>query len=141
APAGRGRRRRVPPRRRGPLSLFVAPDRERGWDGVAPHVLYTTNSNAEWAKERGVGATPYPPVPDAEALKGNPQFAVVTPDDCVALVGRLGPDTEFTLHPLMGGLDPALGTGSLELFITAVLPALEARGLWTNPLAAAGATS
>ena len=78
---------------------------------------------------------------DAAALKGNPQFAVVTPDDCVALVERLGPETELTLHPLMGGLDPAFGTESLELFITTVLPALEARRLWTNPLAAAGATS
>jgi alkanesulfonate monooxygenase SsuD/methylene tetrahydromethanopterin reductase-like flavin-dependent oxidoreductase (luciferase family) len=129
-----------PPRKKGPLFLFVTPDPEKAWDVVAPHVLYTTNSNAEWAKERGVGATPYPPVENADALKGNPQFAVVTPDDCVALVERLGPDTELTLHPLMGGLDPSVGTASLELFVTAVLPALEARGLWTNPLAAAGAT-
>jgi alkanesulfonate monooxygenase SsuD/methylene tetrahydromethanopterin reductase-like flavin-dependent oxidoreductase (luciferase family) len=129
-----------PPRKKGPLFLLVTPDPEKAWDLVAPHVLYTTNSNAEWAKERGVGATPYPPVEDAEALKGNPQFAVVTPDDCVALVDRLGADTELTLHPLMGGLDPEIGTASLELFITAVLPALEASGLWANPLVAAGAT-
>jgi len=130
-----------PPRKKGPLFLFVTRDPDKAWDVVAPHVLYTTNSNAEWARERGVGATPYPPVEDAAALKGNPQFAVVTPDDCVALVERLGPETELTLHPLMGGLDPAFGTESLELFITTVLPALEARRLWTNPLAAAGATS
>src|SRR4029079_9558885 len=68
-----------PPPQKGPLFLFVTHDPERAWDAVGPHVLYTTNSNAEWAKERGVGATPYPPVADAAALKGNPQFAVVTP--------------------------------------------------------------
>ena len=45
--------------------------------------MYTTNSNAEWAKERGVGATPYPPIETVDELKAKPQFAVVTPEDCV----------------------------------------------------------
>ena len=53
--------------------------------------MYTTNSNAEWAKERGVGATPYPPITDVAELKANPQFAVVTPADCVELIAALGP--------------------------------------------------
>ena len=44
-----------PPPQHGPLFLFVTDDPERAWNEVGPHVLYTTNSNAEWAKERGVG--------------------------------------------------------------------------------------
>jgi alkanesulfonate monooxygenase SsuD/methylene tetrahydromethanopterin reductase-like flavin-dependent oxidoreductase (luciferase family) len=121
------------PRPRGPLFLFVTPDPERSWELLGPHVLYTTNSNAEWAKERGDGATPYPAVPDVSGLRGNPQFAVVTPADCVELIAAIGRDAEITIHPLMGGLAPDLGTASLELFIADVLPELARRGIWIDP--------
>jgi alkanesulfonate monooxygenase SsuD/methylene tetrahydromethanopterin reductase-like flavin-dependent oxidoreductase (luciferase family) len=127
-----------PPRRKGPLFLFVSEDPERSWAIVAPHVLYTTNSNAEWAKERGVGATPYPPMRDVDDLKASGQFAVVTPAACVELIARLDPEVELTLHPLMGGLDPAVGSASLDLFITGVLPELATRGLWDDPFGAGG---
>jgi alkanesulfonate monooxygenase SsuD/methylene tetrahydromethanopterin reductase-like flavin-dependent oxidoreductase (luciferase family) len=121
------------PRPKGPLFLFVTRDPERSWEIVAPHVIYTTNSNAEWAKERGIGATPYPPVLDVSELKANPQFAVVTPEDCIELITAIGPESEITLHPLMGGLAPDVGTAGLELFTTEVLPELARRGIWTDP--------
>jgi alkanesulfonate monooxygenase SsuD/methylene tetrahydromethanopterin reductase-like flavin-dependent oxidoreductase (luciferase family) len=116
----------IPPRPlpKGPLFLFVSDDPERDWQAVAPHVIYTSNSNAEWARERGVGATPYPPVQDVADLKASTQFAVVTPDECVQLAEKLGPDSELVFQPLMGGLDPALGWRSLELFGSDVLPRL-----------------
>jgi alkanesulfonate monooxygenase SsuD/methylene tetrahydromethanopterin reductase-like flavin-dependent oxidoreductase (luciferase family) len=120
-------------RPKGPLFLFVTRDPERSWEIVAPHVMYTTNSNAEWAKERGIGATPYPPVLDVSELKANPQFAVVTPEDCIDLITAIGPESEITLHPLMGGLAPDVGTAGLELFTTEVLPELARRGIWTDP--------
>ena len=107
-----------PPRPKGPLFLHVTEDPERSWHDVAPHVIYTSNSNAEWAKERGVGATPYPPLRDVDDLKASPQFAVVTPQQCVDLIEGLVPDAEVALQPLMGGLDPDLGSASLELFAT-----------------------
>jgi alkanesulfonate monooxygenase SsuD/methylene tetrahydromethanopterin reductase-like flavin-dependent oxidoreductase (luciferase family) len=121
------------PRPKGPLFLYVTDDPDRDWPIVAPHVMYTTNSNAAWAKERGVGATPYPPVTDIEQLKANDRFAVVTPADCVALLDALGPGGEVTIHPLMGGLDPEVGGRGLDLFVSAVLPELEARQLWVRP--------
>lgn len=123
------------PRTKGPLFLFVSEDPERDWPVVAPHVTYTTNANAEWAKERGVGGTPYPSVTDIDDLKANDRFAVVTPSDCVDIVQALGPDSEVTIHPLMGGLAPEVGGRSLDLFISAVLPELEARGAWIRPTA------
>jgi alkanesulfonate monooxygenase SsuD/methylene tetrahydromethanopterin reductase-like flavin-dependent oxidoreductase (luciferase family) len=126
-PVGKG------PGPKGPLFLFVTRDPERSWEIVGPHVMYTSNSNAEWAKERGVGATPYPPIENIEEMKDNKSFAVVTPEDCVELLTELGPDAEVTLHPLMGGLAPAVGTASLELFIAEVLPELEQRGVWVAP--------
>lgn len=118
-----------PPPPKGPLFLFVSEDPERDWNIVAPHVMYTSNSNAEWAKERGVGGTPYPPVTTVEDLKASPQFEVVTPDECVALMQRLGDEAEFTFQPLMGGLDPKHSWRSLNLFESEVLPELKRLGL------------
>jgi alkanesulfonate monooxygenase SsuD/methylene tetrahydromethanopterin reductase-like flavin-dependent oxidoreductase (luciferase family) len=118
-----------PPPQHGPLFLFVTDDPERAWNDVGPHVLYTTNSNAEWAKERGVGSTPYPPAQSVDDLKSSDAFAVVTPDQCVDLAVSLGDDAELWFQPLMGGLPPELGWSSLELFAKAVLPRLQAQGL------------
>jgi alkanesulfonate monooxygenase SsuD/methylene tetrahydromethanopterin reductase-like flavin-dependent oxidoreductase (luciferase family) len=128
------------PRPKGPLFLFVTRDPERSWELVGPHVMYTTNSNAEWAKERGVGATPYPPIRDVAELRANPQFAVVTPEDCVELLAALGPTAEITVHPLMGGLSPDVGTASLELFVAEVLPELARRGIWIDPFTSGSPT-
>ena len=100
---------------------------------IAPHVLYNTNMNAEWAKERGVGATPYPPLTGLDDLKASAQFAVLTPEECVSMAEKLGPDAELTLHPMMGGLAPQHGSASLSRFIDDVLPQLVSRGLWTQP--------
>jgi alkanesulfonate monooxygenase SsuD/methylene tetrahydromethanopterin reductase-like flavin-dependent oxidoreductase (luciferase family) len=118
-----------PPPRRGPLFVHVTHDPEKAWSIVGPHVMYTTNSNAEWAKERGIGATPYPRARTVEDLKGSSSFAVVTPEACVDLAASLGDDVEFGLQPLMGGLDPDVAWGSLELFESAVLPRLVDAGL------------
>ena len=75
------------------------------------------------------GSTPYPPVSSIDDLRASPQFAVVTPEGCVALAERLGDDAELAFQPLMGGLDPQIGWRSLELFESAVLPRLVELGL------------
>ena len=49
-------------------------------------------------------------------------YRVVTPDECVALAKETG---RIILHPLMGGIPPALGWESLELFASKVLPRLD----------------
>lgn len=121
----------VPPRppRRGPLFLHVSDDPERDWPLVFPHVAYTSNANATWSLERGVGATPYPPIETVDDLKASPMFAVVTPDECVDLARRLGADGELVFQPLMGAMPPEIGWRSLRLFESAVLPGLRAAGL------------
>jgi alkanesulfonate monooxygenase SsuD/methylene tetrahydromethanopterin reductase-like flavin-dependent oxidoreductase (luciferase family) len=124
-----------PPPVLGPMFLFVAEDPEQAWETVAPYVLYTSNSNAEWAKERGVGSTQYIPARGVEDLKASPVFEVVTPDECVALVERLGHHSDLMFQPLMGGMPPEIGWASLELFASAVLPRLVAAG-YRDPLPA-----
>ena len=44
-----------PPPSKAALFLHVARDPDQAWEVVAPYVLYTARSNAEWAKERGIG--------------------------------------------------------------------------------------
>jgi alkanesulfonate monooxygenase SsuD/methylene tetrahydromethanopterin reductase-like flavin-dependent oxidoreductase (luciferase family) len=121
------------PRPKGPLFLYVSDDPERDWPLIAPHVMYTSNSNSEWARERGVGDTPYRPVATVDELKASGLFKVVTPDECVELAIALGPNSELVFQPLMGGMDPDLAWRSLDLFDRAVLPHLSGAGLIEEP--------
>lgn len=121
----------IPPRpaSAGPLFLHVTDDPERDWPVLAPHLMYTTNANAQWAKERGVGTTGYPFVETLDELKRQSQFVVVTPEQCVEFAVERGDDSELMFQPLMGGLAPEIGWRSLELFAAKVLPELGRRGL------------
>lgn len=118
--------RPVPPRPApaGPLFLHVTDDPERDWNILAPYLMYTTNSNAQWAKERGTGTTGYRFVETIDDLKALPEFVVVTPDECVEFARARGEHSELMFQPLMGGLPPAIGWQSLELFASKVLPHL-----------------
>lgn len=120
---------------KGPLFLHVSDDPERDWEVVAPHVLYTAASNAEWAKERGVGATPYPAATTVEELKAHPRFMVVTPRELTEHALALPDDSELCFQPLMGGLPPEIGWSSLTLFEERVLPDLIEAGVLADPLA------
>jgi alkanesulfonate monooxygenase SsuD/methylene tetrahydromethanopterin reductase-like flavin-dependent oxidoreductase (luciferase family) len=118
---------------RGPNFLYITRDPESAWQQVGPHVKYATNSYAEWALERGSGATTYKPVETIEELKAMPIFQVLTPEQCVAYAQNLGSDGELCFNPLMGGLDPALSWESLYLFEQEVLPELVDKGLIKKP--------
>ena len=64
---------------------------------------------------------PYTSTDDADALRSNGEYLVLTPDECLARVRKTG---SLLLHPLMGGLDPDLAWESLELVANKVLPRL-----------------
>ncbi|MGN0125454.1 MAG: LLM class flavin-dependent oxidoreductase [Rhodococcus sp. (in: high G+C Gram-positive bacteria)] len=121
----------IPPRPApaGPLFLHVTDDPDRDWELLAPHLMYTTNMNAQWAKERGTGTTGYTFVENIAELKKQPQFVVLTPEQCVEYARERGNDTELMFQPLMGGMPPEIGWRSLELFESRVLPELENLGL------------
>jgi alkanesulfonate monooxygenase SsuD/methylene tetrahydromethanopterin reductase-like flavin-dependent oxidoreductase (luciferase family) len=107
----------------GPMWVFVADDPERAWDLVGPHALHETNAYGAWAAAVG-GANPWIPLPDVAAVREQGLYAVVTPEECVALARGLDPLASVKVKPLVAGLDPALGWSSLELFVDKVLPAL-----------------
>ena len=54
-------------------------------------------------------------------LRDSGRYAVVTPQQCLALAVR---DAQLTLHPLMGGIEPELAWQSLRLFESEGLPQL-----------------
>lgn len=108
----------------GPVFLHVADDPERAWAQIAPHALHETNSYGRWMADLGAGAI-YQESNDAKALLSSGGYQVVTPDQCVEIAQKLGPKGRIALHPLMGGMDPALGWESLELFASKVMPRLE----------------
>lgn len=119
----------------GPSFLYVSEQPDRDWPLLAPHIAYAFNTYAEWAKERGDGATRYSAAETVEELKKMPNIKVVTPGECIALAEDLGPDAQLTFHALLGGLDPDLSWKGLRLFERAVLPRLIDTGLVARPAA------
>jgi alkanesulfonate monooxygenase SsuD/methylene tetrahydromethanopterin reductase-like flavin-dependent oxidoreductase (luciferase family) len=109
----------------GPMWVFVTEDPERSWADLGPHALHEANGYGRWAAAVP-GSSPFRPATSVADLAESAQFAVVTPDECVALARGLDPRSALQLKPLVGGLDPDLGWRSLELFVDRVLPALDA---------------
>jgi hypothetical protein len=73
----------------------------------------------------GAASGPYQDFESADALRASQLYQVLTPDECVGLAEQMGPELWLYLHPLAGGLDPAVGWESLELLASKVLPRLE----------------
>ena len=124
-----GRPEPAPLPQSGPNFLHVSQNPEEDWPKVAPHVLYASNSYAQWATERGVGATTYKPLETLDDLKASSIFKVLTPDECVEYAKSLGSNGQLSFQPLFGGVDPDLAWESLHLFERSVLPKLKEIGL------------
>ena len=95
---------------------------------MAPHWLHTINSYVRLAKDAGqVANDKFPPVTNVEELKGNSNYHVVTPEQCLEMVAGLGDDAQFHFNPMQGGLHPKLAWESLKLFESKVLPHLKVK--------------
>jgi alkanesulfonate monooxygenase SsuD/methylene tetrahydromethanopterin reductase-like flavin-dependent oxidoreductase (luciferase family) len=104
----------------GPGFVHVSNDPERDWARIAPHALYDAQTYAAW-QPPGQRSQVHVAGKTLDELRRSGVYRVVTPDECVALAEEYG---RVLLHPLMGGLSPALAWESLELFERAVLPRL-----------------
>ena len=104
----------------GPLFVHVSEDPEADWATIGPFAEYDVQTYNVWqtGDHDNVAATS---ATTAAELRRSGMWRVVTPDECVALVQELG---FVALHPLLGGMPPALGWRSLELFAEEVLPRL-----------------
>jgi alkanesulfonate monooxygenase SsuD/methylene tetrahydromethanopterin reductase-like flavin-dependent oxidoreductase (luciferase family) len=105
----------------GPRFLHVATDVDEGWAAVGPFVANDRGSYGRWAIESGLD-TGHREITEDNGLRDDPEYLVVTPDQCVQLIEDLGPSGTLPLNPMMGGTPPDVAWSSLELFATEVLP-------------------
>jgi alkanesulfonate monooxygenase SsuD/methylene tetrahydromethanopterin reductase-like flavin-dependent oxidoreductase (luciferase family) len=101
--------------------VHISNDPDRDWARIAPHALDQSNMYVKWQSQTNANGI-FEPVTDAKMLRSSGTFAVVTPDECLEMIERLGDDGLISLDPLMGGMPVELGWESLELFASAVAP-------------------
>lgn len=99
--------------------VFVAEDPEREWALIAPHAAHDTREYASWIDGRRGGGFSF--VDDIEQLKTQGNYRIWTPAECIDQAREHG---ALVFKPLVGGLDPAVGWRSLQLFADKVLPSL-----------------
>ncbi len=104
----------------GPGFVHVSDDPERDWARIAPHALYDAQTYDAW-QTPGQRSQVHVAAKTIDDVRRSGVYCVVTPDECVALARKHG---RVLLHPLMGGIPPALGWESLERFAASVLPRL-----------------
>ena len=100
--------------------MHVSEDPERDWARIAPHALYDAQTYAAW-QTPGQRSSVHVEARNADELRRSGVYRIVTPEECVRLAEETG---QVLLHPLMGGMPPALGWEGLRLFATKVLPRL-----------------
>ncbi len=103
-----------------PGFVYVAEDVEAAWKVIGPHALQETNSYGEWVAAAGTDGR-FAKATSVDELRASGAYLVVTPDECVALAKQFN---SFSLHPLMGGLDPDFAWKGLRLFVETVVPRL-----------------
>lgn len=108
----------------GPGFLHVTHTPDADWEKIAPHAMHEFNSYARWFHAASGSAEPFQPVPDATTLRSLGYYPVLTPDEAIAHAHGQGARGNVCLHPLVAGLDPAVGRRGLQLFIDEVLPVI-----------------
>jgi alkanesulfonate monooxygenase SsuD/methylene tetrahydromethanopterin reductase-like flavin-dependent oxidoreductase (luciferase family) len=104
----------------GPGLVLVTPDPDRLWARIGDQLLYDAKVYRSW-QPPGHRSSWLTPAETIEDLRASPNYAIVTPEQCVDLVRRNG---AAALHPLAAGIDPAIGWETLELVADKVMPAL-----------------
>jgi alkanesulfonate monooxygenase SsuD/methylene tetrahydromethanopterin reductase-like flavin-dependent oxidoreductase (luciferase family) len=105
----------------GHQTLTLARDPDRAWGEVGRFFLHETNSYGDWLQNSD-GAGPYEPVDDVEQLRAKGDYRILTPGEYIEEL-KSSPFPFAMLHPLCGGIPPALAWQSLRLFEQEVMPA------------------
>lgn len=102
--------------------VHVSNDPERDWERILPYAQHEARTYGAWQRSGQASAVHVEDPESPSALRTSGVYRVLTPDECVELHADLGDYGTLLLHPLMGGIPPALAWESLELFAAAVLP-------------------
>jgi alkanesulfonate monooxygenase SsuD/methylene tetrahydromethanopterin reductase-like flavin-dependent oxidoreductase (luciferase family) len=102
-------------------SAFVAEDPDRAWQQLGPHLLHDARMYAAWlGAASSVSKSTATSVAELRAEQG--PYRIFTPEEAALHVRRNG---VLLMHPLCGGIPPALAWEHLELVASRVRPALE----------------
>lgn len=112
-----------PPDNRARMVLFlhIAEDPDKAWNVISRHAMHEMNDYGRWAATNS--ASPYSEITNPDELRAPGLYEILTPEEAVAAIEMRG---GAMFKPLMGGMAPALGWESLELFESKVLPRLAA---------------
>jgi len=105
----------------GPGTLFVADDPDRLWGHIGDHLLHDAMTYRSWQPE-GQQSHVKSDATSVDELRREGVYQILTPDECVAVAGEIGPFGAMTHHPLCGATPPEYGWESLELYVDKVLP-------------------
>ena len=107
----------------GPRFLHVTRDVDAARRELAPFVAHDRESYGRWAQDAELD-TGFRRVGD-DGLWSDPEYRVVTPDECVELVQGLGAGATVPVTPMMGGIPPELAWESLRLIVEEVMPRVD----------------
>ncbi|MEU7259319.1 LLM class flavin-dependent oxidoreductase [Streptomyces rimosus] len=103
--------------------LHVSEDPDRAWALYGAHLLHEARTYASW-QAAGARSAVRSTAGDAEALRREGIYRIVTPEECVRLAAEAGPSGSLILHPLCGGMPVDEGWRSVHLFAERVIPRL-----------------
>jgi alkanesulfonate monooxygenase SsuD/methylene tetrahydromethanopterin reductase-like flavin-dependent oxidoreductase (luciferase family) len=106
----------------GPGFVHVSDDPDHDWERIGPYALYDAQTYAAW-QPSDQRSSMHVEAGGLDDVRRSTAYAVLTAEQTVALARETG---RVILHPLMGGLPPALGWEGLRRFEREVLPRLRA---------------
>lgn len=111
------------PGRARPGFVMVSHDPAAVWEAIGPHAAYDAATYAAWQDDVVRSSWVVEDSSSIDAVRASGNYVVLTPAQAAELAVESG---GLTLHPLMGGIDPALAWQSLRLIEGEVLPRLRA---------------
>jgi alkanesulfonate monooxygenase SsuD/methylene tetrahydromethanopterin reductase-like flavin-dependent oxidoreductase (luciferase family) len=109
-----------------PMYVHVTRDPEKAWSVLGPSYLHEMNYYGAWAAQAksakiSYAATP-DPLTDVALARNNAAYAVVTPEQCIALARGLPDGAYLCLRINKPGIHTDMSWESLELFASEVAP-------------------
>lgn len=118
--------------KQGPTFLWVSEDPERDWEWLTPHIVHILESYARWtAAAYGKPTGVYAGGVTAETIRKSGTYQVLTPQQTIDLMGKLGDNSSLYLTPLLSGIDPKRAWKMLKLWEREVHPHVP-RGIIPN---------
>lgn len=99
--------------------VVLAEDPDTAWPVLGPYFMHESNAYGAWQAQAGTDR--YQPVTDLDAVRALGQYRILTPDEYRVELETAGELAIANLHPMVGGIPPALAWEHLHLFEEAFL--------------------